>query len=166
MPALAIGQDAAKPSAGARDAPKAESSNTKPQERPGFFGTVGRWFDQTVTSIDESARYMRDRFQNLGRDASVAAKTTVDSAKDAADAVGRFSNARVVAGHQKCQIAPNGAPDCIAAAYAICQAKGYNTGKSLDMTTAEVCPPQVYLAGRSSGADCQIETFVSRALCQ
>lgn len=159
----------------AQDAPKAQAA---PQEPPkveapaaahtgsGFFGAVGRWFDQTATSFNDSARYVRDRIQNIGRDASVAAKTTVDSAKDAADAVGRIPNSRMIAGHEKCETAPNGAPDCIAAAYNICRAKGFSTGKSLDMTTAEVCPPQVYLAGRSSGPGCYTETFVSRALCQ
>ena len=48
----------------------------------------------------------------------------------------------------------------------ICKAKGFRTGKSLDMTTAEICQPKVYLAGRNSGPGCRTETFVSRALCQ
>jgi hypothetical protein len=135
-------------------------------QKPGFFGTVGRWFDQTVDSFNSGFRGMSKRFQNIGQDASQVAKTTVDNAKDAADAVGRIPNSRVMIGHEKCRIAPNGAPDCIAAAYAICKAKGFSTGKSLDMTTAEVCPAEVYLAGRNSGPGCRTETFVSRALCQ
>jgi hypothetical protein len=49
---------------------------------------------------------------------------------------------------------------------AVCKAKGFESGKSLDMTTAEVCPPKVLLSGRNSGAECRDETFVSRALCQ
>jgi hypothetical protein len=134
--------------------------------QPGFFAAIGHWFDQTADNFSAGVRHMRERFQNFGNEAGVAAKTTVDSAKDAADAVGRIPGTRVIAGHEKCQIAPNGAPDCIAAAYAICQAKGFKTGKSVDMTTAEVCPAQVYLAGRSSGLGCHTETFVSRALCQ
>ncbi len=73
---------------------------------------------------------------------------------------------RVVEGHEKCKDAPNGAPDCVSAALAMCKAKGFGDGKSADMTTAEVCAPQVYLAGRSSGPGCKTETFVSRALCQ
>jgi hypothetical protein len=149
--ALAVAQDASKAPA---------------PEQPGFFTAVGRWFDQTADNFNASVRSVRERFQNLGHDAGVAARTTVDTAKDAADAVGRLPNARVITGHEKCQIAPNGAPDCIAAAYAICQAKGFKTGKSVDMTTAEVCPAQVYLAGRNSGPGCHTETFVSRALCQ
>jgi hypothetical protein len=147
--------------AAAEDAPKGPAP-----AQPGFFAAIGHWFDQTANNFSAGVRYMRERFQNIGNEAGVAAKTTVDSAKDTADAVGRIPGTRVIAGHEKCQIAPNGAPDCIAAAYAICQAKGFKTGKSVDMTTAEVCPAQVYLAGRSSGPSCHTETFVSRALCQ
>jgi hypothetical protein len=143
-----------------------ESAVPPTQARPGFFGSIGRWVDQTTSSFNDNARYLRERFLNLGRDAGEAAKTTVDNARDAADAVGRLPNSRMIAGHEKCEIAPNGAPDCIAAAFSICKAKGFDSGKSLDMTTAEVCPPQVYLNGRNSGAECHTETFVSRALCQ
>ena len=149
--ALAVAQDASKAPA---------------PEQPGFFAAIGRWFDQTANNFNAGVRHIRERFQNFGHDASIAAKTTVDTAKDAADVVGRLPNTRVVIGHEKCQIAPNGAPDCIAAAYAICQAKGFKSGKSVDMTTAEVCPAKVYLAGRNSGPGCHTETFVSRALCQ
>ena len=82
---------------------------------------------------------------NLGREAGIAAKTTADDAKDAADAAGTASNCpatNVVAGHEVCRIAPNGAPDCVAAADAICKGKGFKSGKSVDMTTAENCPRQ------------------------
>jgi hypothetical protein len=158
----ALAQDAPKAPLAATDTPKAQSVPTA-QPQPGFFGAIDRWFDQTASTINQGARSMRERFQNLGHEAGVAAQTTVDNA---ADAVGRLPNARMMGGHEKCETAPNGAPDCIAAAYAICKAKGFNTGKSVDMTTAEVCPAQVYLAGRNSGPGCHTETFVSRALCQ
>lgn len=164
--AVAIAQDAPKARAAPQETPKVEASTPPVQSSSGFLGAIGRWVDQTANSFNDGARYMRDRIQNLGRDASVAAKSTVDTAKDAADAVGRIPNSRMVVGHEKCETAPNGAPDCIAAAYNICRAKGFNIGKSVDMTTAEVCPPQVYLAGRNSGPECTTETFVSRALCQ
>ena len=116
-----------------------------------------------------SARHSRDagkKVENFGHEAGVAAKTTVDIAKDAAGAVARIPGARVITGHEKCKNAPNGAPDCLAAAISMCKAKGFDSGKSMDMTTAEVCPPKVLLSGRSSGSECKDETFVSRALCQ
>ena len=78
----------------------------------------------------------------------------------------RIPAARVISGHEKCKIAANGAPDCVAAAHDMCRAKGFATGKSVDMTTAEICPPQVYASGRNSGPGCHTETFVSRVLCQ
>jgi hypothetical protein len=72
-----------------------------------------------------------------------------------------------MSGHAKCNNAPNGAPDCLAAANALCKAKGFDSGKSLDMTTAEVCPAKVLMSGRSGApGECKDETFVSRALCQ
>jgi hypothetical protein len=135
-------------------------------EQRGFFATIGHWFDQTTNKFMSGTRKMGEGFQNFGHEAGVAAKTTVDTAKDAANAVGELSTTRVISGHEKCREAPNGAPDCVAAADAICKSKGFQSGKSVDMTTAEVCPAEVYLAGRNSGPGCRTVTFVSRALCQ
>lgn len=143
---------------GAGPAPAPESQS--------FFARMGQWFDQTADNFNAGMQSMRDRFQTFGHEAGVAAKTTVDNTKAAADAVAKFPNTRVVYGHAKCKVAPNGAPDCVAAAVEVCKSKGFSGGNSVDMTTAEVCPAQVYLAGRSSGPDCHTETFVSRAICQ
>jgi len=145
---IAAAQDAAKPA------------------QPGFFGTIKGWWDQTTETWNAGVNSAQKRFENLGHDAGTMARTTVDTAKDAADAVARLPNTGVVRGHEKCKAAPNGAPDCVAAAVALCKGKGFDGGSSLDMTTAEVCPAQVYLSGRSSGEGCRTETFVSRALCK
>lgn len=137
-----------------------------PPQRSGLFGSVSRWFDEQATHLHSTFKDAGRRVENFGRDASLAARDTAQGARDAADVVVRIPNTRVVSGHAKCLIAPNGAPDCVAAANAVCQAKGFESGKSVDMTTAEICPPKVYMAGRSSGRECTTETFVSRALCQ
>ena len=79
--------------------------------------------------------------EKFGDEAGDAAKID-DGAKGAADAVVRIPGTRVVSGHEKCAVAPNGAPDCVAAADAMCKTKGFASGKSLDMTTAEVCPAE------------------------
>ena len=142
------------------------SSAQRGREDLGFFGNIGRWFNDQVDYVNSTFQDAGKKVANFGREAGVAARTTVDTAKDAADVVARIPNARVVTGHEKCKNAPNGAPDCLAAANAVCKAKGFESGKSLDMTTAEVCPPKVLLSGRSSGSECRDETFVSRALCQ
>jgi hypothetical protein len=133
-----------------------DNAGQKPPESPGFFGTITNWFGSTFRDAGKGVA-------TFGREAGVAAKSTVDTAKDAAGAVARIPGVRVATGHEKCQNAPNGAPDCQAAAIAVCKAKGFETGKSLDMTTAEVCPASVLLSGRGA---CKDETFVSRALCQ
>jgi len=135
-------------------------------EEPGFFGGIVRWFDRQASKIGTGFKDAGSQVENFGHEAGVAAKTTVETAKDAAGAVVRIPSARVVTGHEKCKVAPNGAPDCVAAANAVCKAKGFESGKSVDMTTAEVCPAQVYLSGRNSGAGCHSETFVSRVFCQ
>jgi len=133
---------------------------------PGFFESIGRWFEDQGEKISSSFKDAGKKVENFGHEAGVAAKTTVEGAKDAAGAVARIPTARVVTGHEKCQNAPNGAPDCVAAATAMCKANGFESGKSADMTTADVCPAQVYLSGRNSGPGCKTETFVSRAFCQ
>jgi hypothetical protein len=143
-----------------------DRAGSRANEDQSYIGKIGRWFDAQVESINSTFKDAGKALGNFGREAGVVAKTTVEGAKDAADAVARIPKARVVIGHEKCKIAPNGAPDCVAAANAVCKAKGFGSGSSVDMTTAEVCPAQVWLSGRTGGAECRTETFVSRALCQ
>jgi hypothetical protein len=140
-----------------------------PAQKPpseGFFATINRWFEQQTANVNSSFKDARKKVEGFSSAAGDAAKTTVDGAKDAAGAVARISATRAVSGHEKCELAPNGAPDCLAAANIMCKGKGFDSGKSLDMTTAEVCPVKVYMSGRSTGPECTTETFVSRALCQ
>jgi hypothetical protein len=143
----------------------AQEGTSAPKES-GFFAAIGRWFDEQAEIFNSNVKDARKKFDSFGHEAGVAAKTTADGAKDAADAVARIPKARVITGHEKCRNAPNGAPDCLAAAVSMCKAKGFDSGKSVDMTTAEVCPPKVLLSGRNSGPECTTETFVSRVLCQ
>src|SRR5262249_37697166 len=161
-PALVHAQDAA-PSP---ETQQAAPSPATQQEGTGFFATFGRWFSQQSSNVNSTFKDARQKVEGLGQDAGTAAKSTVEGAKDAAGAVARIPTMRTVSGHEKCQVAPNGAPDCVAAANAICTAKGFDSGRSLDMTTAEICPPKVWMAGQSTGPECRTETFVSRAVCQ
>jgi len=137
------------------------------QHDPGFLESAGKWLDRQVDGAKAMFGHVGKGVQNFGHEAGIAARTTADTAKNAADSVAnQLSPASVIEGHEVCKTAPNGAPDCVAAANAICKAKGFKTGKSVDMTTAETCPAKVYLAGRSNGPECKTETFVSSALCQ
>ncbi|MFY9602922.1 MAG: hypothetical protein WBX05_18265 [Pseudolabrys sp.] len=152
MSAMAIAQDQPAPT-------------QKPPQSEGFFTTINRWFERQTANMSASFNDARKKVEGFSNAAGDAAKTTVEGAKDAAGAVTRIPT-RPVSGHEKCQLAPNGAPDCVAAANTMCKAKGFESGKSLDMTTAEVCPAKVYMSGRSTGPECTTETFVSRAICQ
>ena len=147
--------------------PETQQPSEAQQHEPGFLESAGKWLDRQVAGAKAMFGHVGKGVQDFGHEAGVAARSTADTAKDAAEGVAsKLSPASVVGGHEVCKIAPNGAPDCVAAANAICKAKGFKTGKSVDMTTAETCPAKVYLAGRSNGAECKTETFVSSALCQ
>jgi hypothetical protein len=144
----------------------AQAPGAKVEEREGFLDAATRWFGEQVSTINSGFKDARKGVENFGREAGIAAKSTADGAKDAADAVVRIPNARVVTGHEKCRLAANGAPDCVAAANDVCKGRGFSSGKSVDMTTAEICPPKGWVQNRSGGNGCVTETFVSRALCQ
>ncbi len=52
-------------------------------------------------------------------------------------------------------------------ALALCKAKGFGRGQSLDITSAYKCPPQMYREGRAPNPqECRDESFVSKAVCQ
>ncbi len=143
----------------------AQDTRPKPADDD-VLGKIGRWFEDQFTNFGDNLKNAGSKIDNFGREAGVAAKTTVNTAKDAAEAVAKLPNARVMTGHEKCVTSPNGAPDCLAAAVALCKAKGFEGGKSVDMTTAEVCPARIWTSGRLAEGSCKTETFVSRALCQ
>jgi hypothetical protein len=132
--------------------------------RPGFLAAAGEWLKEQAARF--SFKGVQSKIDDIGRGAGDVAKTTAEGAKDAAGAVTRFPNTRVITGHEECAVSANGAPDCVTAADALCRSKGFASGKSVDMTTAEVCSAEVYLAGRNSGPGCRTETFVSSAICQ
>jgi hypothetical protein len=71
-----------------------------------------------------------------------------------------------MSGRERCAVAPNGAPDCLVAAEALCRKHGFASGKSIDFTSAEECPARVLLGDRSVEGECRTVTFISRAMCQ
>jgi hypothetical protein len=151
---------------------------------PGLFESIGRWFDQGTAGFRSHVRGAQESFNDLNQRAAATSKnigntaveagknaigagvTAADATKDALGAVAKLPATRVVAGRERCQLAPNGAPDCLAAAEALCRKQGYSTGKSLDFTSAEHCPPAVALSSRQAEGECVTVTFISRAMCQ
>src|SRR5512141_2829742 len=62
------------------------TSAQKKNDQPGFFGAICRWFDEQAEIFNSNVKDARKKFDSFGREAGVAAKTTADGAKDAADA--------------------------------------------------------------------------------
>lgn len=146
----------------------AAAQNAK-QETGGVLGDFGRWLDKSFTAIGDrfkDAGQGIDRgVDNFNREAGDAAEATAGAAADAAGAVARLPNTRIVSGHQSCPLADNGAPDCAAAANRLCKAKGMKSGTSLEVTSARDCPARA-LIQREARAECHDVTFVTRAMCQ
>jgi hypothetical protein len=148
-----------------------------PEQKPGVFESIGRWFDQGASNFRDHLQGAKRRMDEVGDDAASnsrgfnekateAGKGAVDATKGAVDAMTKLPTARVMNGRERCVVAPNGAPDCLAAAEQLCRKHGYASGKSMDFTSAEECPAKVYLGGSTTGSECQTVTFISRAMCQ
>ena len=145
---------------------------------PGMFDSVGRWLKDAFSRLGSNVEGARGTLGDLGGRATEAAKsaantaqgaaaTARNAAKEAADAVARLPNARVVNGRERCTLAANGAPDCRRAAEAVCRSKGFGSGTSLDIQSAEKCPARVWLSRRQpEPGECDVESFVTRAVCQ
>jgi hypothetical protein len=153
-------------------APSIAPAPAPPSPTPqGFFDTFGNWVQQGVANVGAGFGAMVGA---VGGQASQAAKGAPDAAstaaKGAAD-VARDTAASVtklpVAGRERCILAPNGAPDCRVAAEALCRAKGYDGGTSVDFETTEKCPPPYRVSSRNTPEGvCTMEHFVTRAWCQ
>jgi hypothetical protein len=156
-----------------------------PAEKPGFIYEFGRWWDST-----------RGKFEELGKQSDAAAKdaatatqgavqgaaqatkgaadatenavkSAAEATKNAANTIFRLPGIRVVEVRQRCNIAPNGAPDCRTAATTACRTKGFTSGNPVDVRSSQNCPPAVWLSGRNPDAgECPEETVVLMAACQ
>lgn len=143
-----------------------------PAHQPGMLDSVGRWFKDSYNYISGNAEGARNTMSGMGeragsaaKDAANAAANAATAAKDAAaGAVISLPGTRVVSGKERCDTAPNGAPDCRHAAEAVCRAKGFGAGSSLDIETAKDCPTEAYV--RRESRKCKVASFVVRAVCQ
>jgi hypothetical protein len=172
---LAAGLLLPAPLAFAQDA--APQAQPAPVEQPGVIESIGRWFDQGAANFRAHLRGAKQRMDSLGDEAAAnskdfnskaaeAGKTAAEATKSAVDAVAKLPTARMMNGHERCVVAPNGAPDCLAAAETLCRKQGFSSGKSMDFTAAEECPARALLSGQQAGAGCTTVTFISRAMCQ
>jgi hypothetical protein len=126
------------------------------EENPGLFTEIGRMFDKLPT-----LKGPQETIENLNTRAR-------DAAKDASDSLSRLAKpSSMVAGRMICPASTNGAPDCKLGADKLCQAKGFQEGKSLNTDSAETCSAKVLIPGRTRKPDdCRTDNYVTRALCQ
>jgi len=149
---------------------------------PGLIQSIGRWFEDSFARLKAGVQGTSGTLGDLGDRAGGAAKGAAAAAKDAAkdaakgaaeaakgaaDALARLPGARIVDGRERCAVAPNGAPDCRTAAETVCRGKGFGSGTSLDIQSAQKCPARIWLSGRTPDpTECDVESFVTRAVCQ
>jgi hypothetical protein len=161
--ASAGAQQAAPPDAPPPQAQPAPSAIPTIPTPPEVIGAIGRFIDQSITNVGAG---VKGAGETLGG-ATSAAGDLAKGVTDAAGTVARLPLSNVVSGWERCVVAPNGAPDCVVASTALCKAKGFARGNSLDITSARKCPASAWLQGRTpSDAECVNESFVSRAICQ
>jgi hypothetical protein len=139
-----------------------------PVEKEGFFDALGKWWDKSAADWDAGMKKLKSSIDETNaRNAKAAADATRDAVtatKDATDALIKFPTTRIIEGKERCLLAPNGSPDCNAAAEKICKGKGFTSGKSADIESARKCSARALLSRNE--ADCVNETTVIRAACQ
>ena len=139
-----------------------------PAQKEGFFDALGRWWDKSAAEWDSGMKKLKSQIDAANeRNAKAAADATRDAVtatKDATDALIKLPSMRIVEGKERCLLAPNGSPDCNAAAEQLCKAKGFASGKSANIESARKCSARALLSRNE--ADCVNETIVTRAACQ
>jgi hypothetical protein len=132
-------------------------------EDSGLIGAITRWVDESAATI---ASHVKSARESIDSAADRAAATAKDAAAAAA-AAPRLPNTAVVTGRERCAAAANGAADCSGAIASLCRAKGFTTGRVLDIEATRKCSPEILLSGRvPSLGDCGSESFVTRPMCQ
>ena len=154
------------------NAPPVQAAPPQGQAAPGLprlptpgetIGNIGRFIDQSISNVGAGIRGAGDAVGGASTTAGEIAK----GVGDAAGNVARLPLSSTVSGWQACPPAANGAPDCEAASVALCRTKGFKSGKSVDITSAQKCPAVVWLEKRQpKEGECKDESFVSKALCQ
>jgi hypothetical protein len=148
--------------------PSAEpAASAAPAHRPGLFGTIGRWMDDSISNVTSGWSSAREAVGGLGTRAGDAAKGAAGAARDAAAAAaGAIAPGSLVSGRQHCIRAANGGPDCETATEMLCRSKGYAGGSSLHVQSEQKCPVWGWINGEKPIGKCSTETYVTRAMCR
>jgi hypothetical protein len=152
-------QDAQAPGQSPPDAGTAPAGAAPaPAFKPGLIDQLGRWMDEGASRLKGGIAGAQESLHRLGGRAR-------EVARDAAGTVAALPGTRAITAHQRCEPAPNGAPDCHAAAAVLCRGQGFQAGRLLDTQTERSCPARVLFSGRGE-SECRTEIFVTRAVCQ
>jgi hypothetical protein len=144
-----------------------DDTTADPAVRPGFLEALGRWIGNSGAVLDDQLKSTQDTLDQVGTHATDVAKGAADAAQQATGALIGLPGTRVVYGNERCTVASNGAPDCTAAAQALCKKNGLGDGSGIEVKSARKCPAWVWLSGRAPAAGaCANETFVVRAMCK
>ena len=127
----------------------------QPAQQNGSSGLVDKLGDLIKSSVDSLSSNLKGTQQ-----------TIQDLNQGTVDTLSRLPVTGFATGHAQCARADNGAPDCRVASDQLCQAKGYKTGRGLDIETAENCNPRIFLPGyQRKDGDCRTDNYVTRAAC-
>lgn len=141
-------------------------SQPPPTYKPGFIYAFGQWWDTARGKIEELKSHSNDAAKGAVTATQDAMNHAAAATRNAANALIKLPGARFIETYQRCQIAPNGAPDCRTAAAAACRAKGFTDGHPANVQSSENCPPAVWMSGREPTAgECPEETVVLLAAC-
>jgi hypothetical protein len=149
----------------------ATSSPAAPPQSQSTVDALGTWVQQSGQWMQQGVTNMGAGFNQMvgaiGGQATQATRNAADAARNAATSVSKLPNTGITGGHERCVIAPNGAPDCRIAAETLCRAKGYANGTGVDLLTVENCPPPWRTSRRNAPEGvCTMEHYVTKALCQ
>jgi hypothetical protein len=138
-----------------------------PSFKPGFIDALGRWIGDSKAAIDSQLKTTQDAIGDVGSHATGVVKDAAGAAQQATGAVVGLPGTRLITGRQRCPAAANGAPDCGPAADALCQSKGFGSGRGVEVAAGQSCSARTWLTRRNpSAGPCATETYVTRAVCQ
>ena len=133
--------------------------NTPPAFAPGLVDKLGDLVKGSVDGIKGSV-------DSLSSGLKGTQQTIQDLNQGTVDTLSRLPMTGFASGHALCGRGDNGAPDCRVASDQLCQAKGYKTGRGVDIESAENCNPRIFLPGyQKKDGDCRTDNYVTRATC-
>jgi len=135
-----------------RDEPAVPQGSQPPRSEPSFVDKLGDLIKDSVDGMSSTLKGTQRSIEDLN-------KGTMDN-------LSRLPVTGFAVGRAVCTRADNGAPDCRSASDRLCQEKGYKTGQSLEIQTAENCNPRVFIPGHQRRPDdCRTDNYVTRASC-